>query len=517
MLNEFEGNAGGPLGKRASFAIDWQRNMVDNGSITNGFILEPQTLVGVPFNSVLTTPQRFTRLNPRVDYQLNQNNTLVVAYDFTHSDIRDGGIGGFDLISRGYHVHYTDQTVQVTETAVLGRNINETRFQYYRSAMVRIPNSLDAETQVLGSFFGGGAQSGHSFDTANDFELQNYTSIVRNRHTWRFGVRVRGQMDDSVTRQNFNGKFTFSGGIAPELDSNNQPVLDSSGNPVLLSIKSIERYRRTLVLQQMGDSPSQIRMLGGGASQFSIDTGEPNFSGRYVDVGLFSGDDWQIRPNVTLDLGFRYETQSYIHDWRDFAPRIAISWAPGGGGSNSRPKTVLRAGFGMFYTRFPLSDVVTAERYNGVLQQQWVVNNPDFFPAIPTTTTLAALGYQSTEAVSSHMRTPYLLQSAFTLERQLASSTPFAVTYTNSHGVHLFRSEDINTPLPGTYNPNVSNSGTFPLGHPGPVFLMESTGIYNQNQIVANVNTRLNSGVSLFGFYLLNRAKSNTDGIDTVP
>jgi len=380
-----------------------------------------------------------------------------------------------------------------------------------------MPNSLDAETQVLGSFFGGGAQSGHSFDTANDFELQNYTSIVRNSHTWRFGVRVRGQMDDSVTRQNFNGKFTFSGGIAPELDSNNQPVLDSSGNPVLLSIKSIERYRRTLVLQQMGDSPSQIRMLGGGASQFSIDTGEPNFSGRYVDVGLFSGDDWQIRPNVTLDLGFRYETQSYIHDWRDFAPRIAISWAPGGGGSNSRPKTVLRAGFGMFYTRFPLSDVVTAERYNGVLQQQWVVNNPDFFPAIPTTTTLAALGYQSTEAVSSHMRTPYLLQSAFTLERQLASSTTFAVTYTNSHGVHLFRSEDINTPLPGTYNPNVSNSGTFPLGHPGPVFLMESTGIYNQNQIVANVNTRLNSGVSLFGFYLLNRARSNTDGIDTVP
>jgi hypothetical protein len=46
---------------------------------------------------------------------------------------------------------------------------------------------------------------------------------------------------------------------------------------------------------------------------------------------------------------------------------------------------------------------------------------------------------------------------------------------------------------------------------------MESTGIYNQNQIVANVSTRLSRGVSLFGFYVLNYAMSSTDGIDTVP
>ena len=517
MINEFEGNIGGPLGRRASFALEWQRNMVDNGSISNVFILDPQTLTAVPFNSVLTTPQRFTRINPRVDYQLNQNNTLVVAYDFTHSDIRDAGIGGFDLISRGYHVAYTDQTVQMTETAVLGRNINETRFQYYRTVSQMMPNSLNPELQVLGSFRGGGSQNGLSFGTQNDFEFQNYTSMVRSRHTWRFGIRLRGQMDDSITRQNFNGTFTFGGGLAPELDSNNQPVLDGSGNPVLTSIKSIERYRRTLLFQQMGDSPAQIRALGGGATQFSLDTGIPNLSAHEIDVGVFAGDEWQVRSNVTLDLGFRYETQSYVHDWRDFAPRVAISWAPGGGAGNSRAKTVLRAGFGIFYSRFPLSDIVTAERYNGIIQQQYVVANPDFFPAIPATTMLAALGYQSTQVVSTRLRAPYVMQSALTLERQLSASTAFAVTYTNSHGVHLYRSEDINAPLPGTYNPNVPGSGTFPLGHSGPVFLMESSGIYNQNQVVANINTRLKQGVSLFGFYVLNRAMSSTDGIDTVP
>jgi hypothetical protein len=519
MINEIEGNAGGPLGKRASFAVEWQRNMVDNGSITNGFFVDPQTLIEAPFNSVIVTPQRFTRINPRTDYQLNQNNTLTVAYDFTHSDARDAGIGAFNLISEGYHQRYTDQTVQLTETAVLGRNINETRFQYYRTAMHVIPNSLNLETQVLGSFNDGGSQRGQSSDTENDFELQNYTSMVRSRHTWRFGIRLRGQMDDSITRQNFNGTFTFGGGLAPELDSNNQPVLDAKGNQVLTSIKSIERYRRTRLFHNMGDSEAQIRSLGGGATQFTIDTGIPNLSAHQVDVGVFAGDEWLVRPNVTLDLGFRYETQSYIHDWRDFAPRIAVSWAPGGGAGNSRAKTVLRAGFGMFYDRFPLADIITAERYNGIVQQQFVVANPDFFfaPTIPSTATLAMQGYQSSEEVSSRLRAPYVMQSALTFEHQLSASTAFAVTYTNSHGVHLFRSEDINAPLPGTYNPNVPNSGTFPLGHAGPVFLMESSGIYNQNQIVANINTRLNRGVSLFGFYVLNRAMSNTDAIDTVP
>jgi hypothetical protein len=267
----------------------------------------------------------------------------------------------------------------------------------------------------------------------------------------------------------------------------------------------------------MGDSPAQIRSLGGGATQFSIDAGTLNLSAHQLDVGVFAGDEWQVRPNVTMDLGFRYETQSYIHDWRDFAPRVAISWAPGGGAGNSRAKTVLRAGFGMFYTRFPLSDIVTAERYNGIVQQQYVVPIPDFYPTIPSASTLATLGYQSTEAVSSHMRAPYVMQSALTVERQLSASTAFAVTYTNSHGMHLYRSEDVNAPLPGTYNPNVPGSSTFPLGHPGPVFQMESSGIYNQNQIVANINTRLKQGVSLFGFYVLNRAMSNTDAIDTVP
>ena len=518
LLQEFEGNGGGPLGKRASFFVDAQRNMVDNGSITNGVTVD-QSLGIHPFSTVITTPGRYTRVTPRVDYTLNDKNTLTFRYGFTHSDATDAGIGGFDLISRGYHNQFTNQTVQVAETAVLGTSINETRFQYYRAASQMIANSASPEIQVLGAFNGGGSQNGRTFDTQNSFELQNYTSMLHGGHSLKFGVRLRGQIDYSVAPQDFNGVWTFGGGaLAPALDANGNPVLDASEQPALALISSIERYRRTLLLQQLGLPASQIRTLGGGATQFSINAGRPELGVHQVDVGIFAGDEWRARPNLTLSLGLRYETQSNIHDWRDFAPRLAVAWAPGPARKGARAKTVLRAGFGMFYDRFALGNTLTAQRYNGIVQQQYVVTNPDFFPNLPAASMLA--GFQSTQTtqeVSAKLRAPYILQSAVTFERQLVGNTTLAVTYTNSHGLHMFRSEDINAPLPGTYNPNVQSSGVFPLGRPGPVDLMESSGVYNQNQLIANVNARLNAAFSFFGFYVLNQAMSNTDGIGTFP
>ncbi|HLK65942.1 MAG TPA: carboxypeptidase regulatory-like domain-containing protein [Bryobacteraceae bacterium] len=505
LLQEFEGTAGGPLSKRASFTLDAQRNMVDNGSITNGVVVNPQTFAIDPFNSVITTAGRYTRATPRVDYQLSPNHTLMFRYGVTRAGAQDAGIGGFDLISRGYATHYLNQTVQAAETAVLGSSINETRFQYYRSASQFTANTLAPAVQVLGAFNGGGATNGGIADTQNSFELQNYTSGIHHSHSWKFGVRLRGQTDDSVAPQNFNGTFTFGGdGLGPALDANNQPLPDGS----MIAISPVERYRRTLLFEQMGLTPDRVRALGGGATQFTLSQGMPELAVHQMDAGIFAGDDWRAKPNLTLSFGMRYETQTNISDHRDIAPRVAVAWAPHG--KNGSPKTVVRAGFGMFYDRFPLSNTLTAQRYNGVVQQQYVVTNPDFFPALPSVEMLAGFqGTQTIQEISSRLRAPYLMQSVASLERQLPANTTLALTYTNSHGVHTLRSNDINAPFPG--------SGAFPLGRPGPVFLMESSGLYNQNQLITNVNSKLNSGFSLFGFYVLNRARSNADGIGTFP
>jgi len=160
----------------------------------------------------------------------------------------------------------------------------------------------------------------------------------------------------------------------------------------------------------------------------------------------------------------------------------------------------------------------TLEAKGMICSSNLFITNPDFFPNVPAPATLAGgQVVQIVQEISSRLRAPYILQSAETIERQLPANTTVAVTYTNSHGLHMLRSQDINAPLPGTYNPNVPDNGLYPLGRRGAVELMESFGIYNQNQLIANLNSKVNAGLSLFGFYVFNRARSNTDGIGTFP
>src|SRR5262249_594428 len=229
LLNELEGNVSGSITKRASLTADAQRNTVANGAIINAVTLDAETPGIHPFLSIYQTPQRFTRFSPRLDYQFNDNNTLIFRYSVTRSDIDGAGIGSFDLLSRGYEYQYLNQTAQATETAVRGSSINETRFQYFRSASQRIAKTAGPAIQVLGSFSGGGSTVGRSFDTENTYELQNYTTISRGAHVWKFGVRLRGYTDDNVSPHNFAGTFTFGGGDAPVLDAGDGPLLDASG------------------------------------------------------------------------------------------------------------------------------------------------------------------------------------------------------------------------------------------------------------------------------------------------
>jgi hypothetical protein len=521
-LNELSGNLSGPVGRKASFFLDAQREFVDNGSVINGAVVDPKTFGIInPYTDTSPARQRRTTISPRLDDQLSPNNTLILRYRFNRDAIEDAGAGGFNIASRAYHWVSTNQTMQISDTIVLGAAaVNETRFQYFRPVVEIVPNSDAPAIQVLGAFTGGGAQTGHSIDRQNGYEIQNYTSITHGVHFWRFGVRLRATMDDNASPKNFGGTYTFAGGPAPELGANSQPILDASGNAVLVSIASIERYQRTLYFESLGFTPSQIRTFGGGATQFGINAGNPAISASQIDLGAFVGDDWRLRPNLTLNLGFRFEGQTDIHDWKDFAARLGVAWAPGGGGK-SRPQTVLRAGFGIFYDRFTLQNTINALRYNGVNQQQYVITDPtilNLFPAIPPPSALAALqSPQTIQQLSPTLRAPYIRQSAFSYERQLPAGIALALTYANSHGVHQFRSEDVNAPLPGTFSPAIPGSGVFPNGTPGPIFQMGSSGIYNQNQFITSVNARVSQRISLFGSYMLNRALSDTDGLGTFP
>jgi len=245
----------------------------------------------------------------------------------------------------------------------------------------------------------------------------------------------------------------------------------------------------------------------------------------YVDLGLYGEDTWRPRPNISLSLGLRFESQNYINDHADFAPRLGLAWGIGHG---STPKSVLRAGIGIFYVRFQEQQIEQAERLNGVNQHQYIVTRPDFFPNVPSPSELALVNTSLPTAykIGPDLRAPYTIQSAIGLERQVTKKITASATYINSHGVHQLLTNNINAPLPGTYtscSPDQATgcgplTGTFPDGQAaGYIYQYEAVGLFNENQLVTNFNVRVGAKISAFGFYTLSYASANTAGVGFSP
>ncbi len=142
-------------------------------------------------------------------------------------------------------------------TTIHGTTVNETRFQYFRSLNQTNAATIAPVIQVSGAFTGGGATTSNSSDTQNNYELQNFTSIVRGKHFLRYGVRLRRQDDNNVSPANFNGTFALC--RRPRAAAR-RAESDRSGP--MIDITSIEQYSRTLLYESLGYSPAQIQATG---------------------------------------------------------------------------------------------------------------------------------------------------------------------------------------------------------------------------------------------------------------
>ena len=462
-LRDFGGSLSGHLNSKGSFFLDVDERRIQNGAIINAVTLDPSTLAIVnPFTQVLVTPMTRLHTGGRADYQLNSKNVLTVFYGFTQTKATNAGVGNFELPSRGYNYDLVEHAIRWAETMTIGTNaVNETRFQFLHQNSSQNPLDNSPAITVVNAFDGGGNSAGFHLYIHHHYEVQNSTTLTAGAHVWKFGARIRAVSDVDTSEQNFNGMYTFGGAYAPVLNADNQPT------GAYTTITSIEQYQRTLFFQQMGLSPQQVRALGGGATQFSINTGNPVVNSGAWDIAVYAGDDWKIKPNLTVSLGLRYETQANISDRSDFAPRLGFAWGPHSSAKTGAPSLVIRGGFGIFYDRFSEQNVLIAERYNGINQQQFLLTNPNTFPALPPPGLLAlAAGTQIIHTISSSLRAPMLMQSSIGVERQLPAKTTLAVNYINSHGLHELRTRNINAPLPGTYT-GVAGSGVFPYPSEG--------------------------------------------------
>lgn len=513
----FEASLSGPIiAKKSSFFVDFSRRAVDDTSIVNATVLDSSLHI-VPLQETVITPQWRTTVSPRLDFQLGPSNTLTLRYTYTSVEQDDTGIGGFSLASRGYDRTNHEHSVQVSETAALGKVVNETRFRWLGERARESPQSTAPTLQVLDAFTDGGALVGLSSSDQDRIELQNVTSWTHGSHSFRAGLRLRTVHNQDVSRQDFAGTVTFSGGLSPQLDTAGHPVLDPVGLPVLAPLTSIERYQRTVALQQLGLEGPAIRLLGGGASQLQIAGGEPMANVSQWDIGPFIQDDWKVRPDLLMGLGLRYEVQDNIHSRFDLAPRASFAWSPGAGGRT--PKTVVRGGLGVFYDRVSEDLTLGVRRSGGTVRQDFLVTDPEAldtlsFPdggvtGIPSVEDLLAFAQpQVTRQLAADLKAPRTLQTSLSVERALPGNFTLTGTWILARTDRALRSRV-------TWAPSFPDPA--PAGATGPVYQYESSGRVHQDQWILGLNNRLNPKLSLFFRYFLARAHSDTDGAGAFP
>lgn len=477
----WDADVGGPLGKKASFYFDFQRRNINRANLVNTDVLDSNLNVEHLVTSV-ANPRVLTNLSPRFDVQLSPNNTLAVNYEYFQIGERNDGVDTQSLPSQAYEATRHHHNIQVIDTQVLSpRVVNQTSFQYLHFHNVEAPQNFTPTIDVLGAFTGGGDGSGTFNRYETHYTVQNYTTMTLGHHVVEFGGTLLVLPRRELTNGGFNGTFTFN---------------------------SLADYQQTLQDLRSGMTMTQIQAAGYGPSQFSMTAGNLEASIDRIDGSLFVNDDWTLSSHFTASYGLRFESENDVSSPAFWAPRVGIAWGLGHG---SKTRTVLRAGWGIFYDYLDDDHMMIAGRLNGRNQRTYIVNNPDFFPNPPSVAELSTVATSSPTIfrIAPDLLLPYDMDTAVSLERQLLASTTVSITYVNSRGVHYFVANDINAPLPGTFNPSDPASGVRPLGNAaGNIYNYESAAIYRQTQLIANIHVNA-SRVSLFGYYVFDDAHGN--------
>jgi len=207
--------------------------------------------------------------------------------------------------------------------------------------------------------------------------------------------------------------------------------------------------------------------------------GNPAVKYRIGDNGFYAQDQWRVNDRMTVTYGARYEfssmpqptvcNQNYPDTCHvpspktNLAPRIGLSY-------RLNKKTVVQAGYGMFYARFQggtLDNLFTTG--NGIYQTSMSLSNcipgttgctstqiaqgaagptfPNALAALPSGATVSAPALQF---MSPNIKTPYSEQGNIAIQRELSKDVAMTVSYMWSRGVQLYGIRDLNLPTTTT-------------------------------------------------------------------
>jgi hypothetical protein len=452
----FEGFLGGPLGNSGKTSFMLSANDERNDQQAFIYAIGPSGIIQD------TLPQASGRalVTGSLTHQISDRNTFSIRPNYQYESDENRGASGTTLASAATTFKHHEQQVTYTQQTIIRPSlVNQFQMLFGHEREPTTSRTTDRGIVVAGAFTGGGGQ-GDLVRTETHINMNESLVWIAGKHLVQAGFQLpdwsrRGFED----RTNFGGTFYFA---------------------------SLDAYVN-------GKPYSFIQQQGNGDLAFLE-----------KQVGTYIKDDWQVRPGLSIGYGLRYDWQNYFHDSNNFAPRVSVAYAP-----DNKKTNVFRAGVGVFNDRsgpVAIADILHSQP--GGLTRH-VITSPGYPDPFGSPATAASLP-PSIVQLAPDVQIPQTVQYSVGLDHQLRKTTTLSMTYTGARGYHLFRSRDINAPLPPLYlaRPN----STF-----GVVRQIESTGRQDSDSMQVTLRGRVTRWFNGQMQYVLSRVDNDTNGIASYP
>jgi outer membrane receptor protein involved in Fe transport len=484
--NQFGGSAGGPIKKDRLFVFGDYEGIRQSKGIANLILVpsdtarasvSPDSPVGKYLNFWPHAPASAVQMNPniaqfgvtgqqvlnenfftvRADYKLSERDSLFGTYLYDNTNFSTPDV--LNDVLNGHHINR--QAVIVEETHTFTPALaNSLRFGYNKVGAfdnngISAMNPLAADKSLgsvsglnaaridilsgeISNFGGGVGTLDHFLNAWKSVQVYDDAFLTHNTHSIKFGVAVERMHNNITAFADAAGHWQF----------------------------------RTL-------SDFLANIHSGYASALTTPTPR---NMRQTIFGAYVQDDWRFRPNLTLNLGLRYEMATVLSETngkfanlrnitdslpacgvanpgcastgqlysnptlRNFEPRIGLSWDPFHDG-----KTAVRAGFGMFDV-LPLPYIVTLLEIRPApfnILGSTTNTPPNIFFTGGQSLLQGLPNSLSSTFIESHPHRNYVMQWNFNVQRQVSPNVALLVSYVGSRGVHQqFRVDDADMRLP---------------------------------------------------------------------
>ena len=357
---------------------------------------------------------------------------------------------GRDITSLERHLKYSDKLV-------LGPSLlNQFQIMFERNRDSTTSTTDQRQIIVQNAFVAGGAQA-TQLATENNVDIRDVATWSHKAHTVIAGVAIpnmsRRGLDDYSNRL---GTFNFA---------------------------------------SLGD------YVNGLPYSFTQQQGPVHFVYWQKEVGAFVQDQIRVSANLQLTLGVRWDWQNYLHDRNNFAPRASLAYAFG-----PKRSTVLRFGGGLFYDRTSARPLGNLALYSVPTVYSIQLLNPTY-PDPYFNGVSPSAQPPNLYRFNPNIRTPYLGLYSASIERQVYKSVTLAATYRGMVGVSMFRSLNVNQPLPPLYTVR-------PQPQYGVYQQVQSSGRQVSQALDLTFSGKVNRYLSGLAQYTLSKMNNNTDGIN---